>query len=214
MPYDYTNAVRPGPASCVTTQLLCEDIVLYNETRGSELGRELFLPRLQTHSRASTLQWYSVDITVVKGFWRLRCCHAHVCLHTHIHSYIHTCMHAFVAPPTCLLHVLPVCRVYESLVSVRYGVSLLDLALRMGRRSTSPSPTSTLSSLTGAAIEPPHAPRSAALPTAGTGDTERHGAGMGRGREREGREGRCKYYRWCTQLEMATPLFPPREEAL
>ncbi len=31
----------------------------------------------------------------------------------------------------------PVCSVYDSLVSVRYGVSLLDRALLMGRRSTS-----------------------------------------------------------------------------
>lgn len=46
-------------------------------------------------------------------------------------------------------------------------MSLLDLALRMGRRSTSTS-----SSLTGAAIEP-HARRSAALPTAGTGEVPR-----------------------------------------
>lgn len=61
-------------------------------------------------------------------------------------------------------------------------MSLLDLALRMGRRSTSTS-----SSLTGAAIEP-HARRSAALPTAGTGEVPRDreqgwGGGWGDGGE-------------------------------
>lgn len=89
--------VRPGQ--------LCKSIMLYNETRGSESF---------SHQHCNAEQ--SINTAVMQSEGSVSClAHIHTYMHTHTYTYMHAC----IAPPTCLLHVLPVCRVYESLVSVR-----------------------------------------------------------------------------------------------